>query len=92
MGAGMGFTSIFVSLNAIVDPSYKAVAASGLYLSMPVGMIAGIAVTSAIMLEVMQMHLHEGLVRLGLGVAERQEVCIFLLSDLSHVLIRSLCR
>ncbi|KAK9770444.1 putative Arylsulfatase [Seiridium cardinale] len=74
LGAGMGNTAVFVSINAIVEPAHKAVAASGLYLSMPIGMITGIAVTSALMLEVMQKHLAEGLVKLGLSLVERQEV------------------
>lgn len=74
LGAGMGNTAIFVGLNAIVDPSHKAVAASGLFLSMPVGMISGIAVASAAMLQVMKTSLDEGLARLGLGLVERQEV------------------
>ncbi|KAK6062553.1 Arylsulfatase 3 [Seiridium cupressi] len=74
LGAGMGNTAVFVSINAIVEPAHKAVAASGLYLSMPIGMITGIALTSALMLEVMQKHLAEGLVKLGLSLVERQEV------------------
>lgn len=73
-GAGMGNTAVFVSINAIVEPAHKAVAASGLFLSMPVGMITGIAVTSALMLEVMQKRLHESLAKLGLSFSERQEV------------------
>lgn len=73
-GAGMGNTAVFVNINAIVEPAHKAVAASGLFLSMPIGMIAGIAVTSALMLEVMKQQLDESLVKLGLRLVERQEV------------------
>ncbi|KAI1856112.1 hypothetical protein JX265_011827 [Neoarthrinium moseri] len=74
LGAGMGNTAIFVSLNAVTEPSHKAVAASGLFLSMPIGMITGIAVTSALMLEVMQKQLDDGLVKLGLNLAARLEI------------------
>ncbi|KAI0123937.1 major facilitator superfamily transporter [Xylariales sp. AK1849] len=74
LGAGMGSTAIFVSINAIIEPAHKAVATSGLYLSMPIGMIMGIVVTSALMIELMRKHLNEGLIKLGMDLAERQEV------------------
>lgn len=70
----MGNTAVFVSLNAIVGPSHKAVAASGLFLSMSVGMLTGIALSSALMMQLMQQHLSENLIKLGLTLAERQEV------------------
>lgn len=70
----MGNTAVFVSINAIVEPAHKAVAASGLYLSMPVGMITGIAITNALLQEVMQKHLDRDLAKLGLSVAERVKV------------------
>ncbi|KAH6652139.1 major facilitator superfamily domain-containing protein [Truncatella angustata] len=74
LGAGMGNTAVVVSLNAIVEPAHKAVAASGLFLSLPIGMITGIAITSALMLEIMQQQLDKSLIKLGLGSADRQEI------------------
>ncbi|ETS79763.1 hypothetical protein PFICI_09616 [Pestalotiopsis fici W106-1] len=74
LGAGMGNTAVFVAINAIVDPSHKAVVVSGLFLSVSVGMITGVAATSALMLEVMQKHLDKNLVNLGLEVAERLDI------------------
>lgn len=74
MGSGLVMSAIFVSLNAVVEPAHKAVAASGLYLSMPVGQMAGVAAASAVMLEVLQMSLFARLTELGLGAAIKTEV------------------
>jgi hypothetical protein len=73
----MANTTIFVAVNAIVEPAHKAVAASGLFLSMSVGMITGIAITSALMMGMMQKHLNEGLIKLGMTLLEREEVSCF---------------
>lgn len=72
----MGNTAVFVGINAIVDPSHKAVVVSGLFLSLSVGMITGVAATSALMLEVMQKHLDNNLMELGLNAAERLDVSL----------------
>ncbi|KAF7536396.1 hypothetical protein G7054_g4520 [Neopestalotiopsis clavispora] len=74
LGAGMGNTAVFVGINAIVDPSHKAVVVSGLFLSVSVGIITGVAATSALMLEVMQNHLDTNLMELGLKAAERLDI------------------
>jgi hypothetical protein len=70
----MGNTAVFVGINAIVEPAHKAVVVSGLFLSTAIGMITGIAITSALMLDVMQRHLNESLLKLGLSLAERLDV------------------
>lgn len=72
----MGNTAVFVGINAIVEPAHKAAVISGLFLSTAIGMITGIAATSAMMLEVMQKSLNEKLVNMGLGPAERLEVSL----------------
>ncbi|KAK6219245.1 hypothetical protein LQW54_002233, partial [Pestalotiopsis sp. IQ-011] len=74
LGAGMGNTAVFVGINAIVEPAHKAAVVSGLFLSTAIGMITGIAATSAIMLEVMQKSLNEKLANMGFGPPERLDI------------------
>ncbi|KAH8664200.1 major facilitator superfamily transporter [Xylariales sp. PMI_506] len=74
LAAGMANTAIFISINAIIEPAHKAVATASLFLSMPVGMITGIAIASALMLQVMQEQLDQNLIKLGLSLVERTEV------------------
>lgn len=59
-----------------MDPGDKAVAASGMFLAMPVGMMTGVAIGSAVMLQKMRSLLDEQLLSLGLGAAARQKVSL----------------
>jgi hypothetical protein len=46
---GMSEAAIFISLSATVDQSLQAIALSGLFLSSGVGMISGLAASSAVL-------------------------------------------
>ncbi|KAI1113324.1 major facilitator superfamily transporter [Nemania sp. NC0429] len=73
-GSGMAWSAVFVSLNAAVDPEHKAVVASGLQMSYPIGMLLGVTAASAVMLEVLQRVLDNKLLAAGLSVEKRTEI------------------
>ncbi|KAI1505733.1 MFS general substrate transporter [Biscogniauxia marginata] len=73
-GAGMSSSGIFVGINAVVEPSHKAVVASGLNLSMPIGMVLGVAASSAVMLQMLQRTLDTRLIELGLNLEARAQI------------------
>lgn len=73
-GAGLLNSAIFVCISAVIDPAHKAVAASGLFLAMPVGMVGGIAASSAAMLGKMRARLDWELIQLGFNATTRQKV------------------
>lgn len=67
-------SAVFVALQASIDPSDRAVAASGLFLVMPVGAIIGMALSSAAMLSVLRRTLIPRLMKLGLNGLQVAEV------------------
>ncbi|EMR69783.1 putative multidrug resistance protein [Eutypa lata UCREL1] len=73
-GTGISMSAVFVALQASIDPSDRAVAASGLFLVMPVGAIIGMALSSAAMLSVLRRTLIPRLVELGLNGLQISEV------------------
>ncbi|KAI0453599.1 major facilitator superfamily transporter [Xylaria acuta] len=73
-GAGMSGSSVFVSLNAVVEPAHKAVVTSGLQLAIPIGMLLGVTVGSAVMLDVVQRVLDKKLFEVGLDLESRTEI------------------
>ncbi|KAI8622885.1 major facilitator superfamily domain-containing protein [Xylariaceae sp. FL1651] len=73
-GAGMCTSAVFVSINAVVEPAHKAVVTSGLQLAMPIGMLLGVAASSAVMLDVLQKALDTKLLGFGLGLEARTEI------------------
>ncbi|KAI1083054.1 major facilitator superfamily domain-containing protein [Whalleya microplaca] len=73
-GTGISLTAVFIALQASIDPTDKAVAASGLYLTMPVGSILGMASCNAVMQTVMPRDLTLRLYALGIGQSEAQEI------------------
>jgi hypothetical protein len=72
----MASSAVFVSLNAVVEPAHKAVVTSGLQLAIPVGMLLGVAASSAVMLDVLQKALDRKLFDIGLSLESRTEVTI----------------
>ena len=73
-GTGIAQSAVFISLQAAIDPEHKAAAASGLFLTWPIGMTVGLATFSAVMLGVLRKSLDERLVQLHFNVAQREEV------------------
>lgn len=66
--------AVFVALQAAINPMDKAVAASGLYLSIPVGSILGMAACNAVMQAIMPVELASRLRDLGIEGTEADQV------------------
>ncbi|KAI8958462.1 MFS general substrate transporter [Daldinia sp. FL1419] len=73
-GTGISANAVFVALQAAINPVDRAVAASGLYLSIPVGSILGMAACNAVMQATMPLDLASRLRELGVGKSEAEEI------------------
>ncbi|KAI2640355.1 MFS general substrate transporter [Hypomontagnella submonticulosa] len=73
-GTGISLNAVFVALQAAINPMDKAVAASGLYLSIPVGSILGMAACNAVMQAIMPVELASRLRDLGIEGTEADQI------------------
>ncbi|OTA69666.1 MFS general substrate transporter [Hypoxylon sp. EC38] len=73
-GTGISLNAVFVALQAAINPMDKAVAASGLYLSIPIGSILGMAASNAIIQGVMPVDLASRLRDLGIEATEAERI------------------
>ncbi|KAF3061750.1 Vacuolar membrane amino acid uptake transporter fnx2 [Daldinia childiae] len=73
-GTGISANAVFVALQAAINPIDKAVAASGLYLSIPVGSILGMAACNAVMQATMPVDLASRLRKLGVEKTEAEQI------------------
>ncbi|KAI0378093.1 MFS general substrate transporter [Hypomontagnella monticulosa] len=73
-GTGMSLNAVFVALQAAINPKDKAVAASGLYLSMPVGSILGMAAGNTVMQAIIPVELASRLRSLGIEGTEADQI------------------
>ncbi|KAI2606648.1 MFS general substrate transporter [Hypoxylon sp. NC1633] len=73
-GTGMSLNAVFVALQAAIDPADKAMAASGLYLTIPVGSIVGMAACTAVMQAIMPADLASRLRDLGIKGVEAEKI------------------
>lgn len=75
-GFGMGVvqSTVFISVQAAVNPANKAAATSGMYLSSSVGMILGLACVSAVVTETMKWDLNAALLASGVEEAVRKTI------------------
>ncbi|KAI0175846.1 MFS general substrate transporter [Hypoxylon sp. FL1284] len=73
-GTGMALNAVFVALQAAIDPKDKAAAISGLYLSIPIGSVLGMAACNAVMQAVMPVDLASKLRELGINGTEAEEI------------------
>ncbi|KAI0841921.1 MFS general substrate transporter [Hypoxylon sp. FL0890] len=73
-GTGISFNAVFVALQATINPMDRAVAASGLYLSIPIGSILGMAACNAVIQGVMPAYLATRLRDLGVEAAEAEQI------------------
>lgn len=64
-GTGIASSTLFISIQAALDPSFTAIAASTLYLASSVGMLGGMAGVSAVLQQSLRTNLDEKLTRLG---------------------------
>ncbi|KAH7130146.1 major facilitator superfamily domain-containing protein [Dendryphion nanum] len=65
LGMGIAQSALFIGLQAAIDPSHMAVATSSLYLASSIGMVAGMAGTSAVLQEMLRRGLEHRLDDLG---------------------------
>lgn len=84
-GTGIAQSALFISLQAAITHSQSAVAASALYLSSTVGMVVGMAGSSAVQLEVLRRGLARRLDGSGLGGQEKKSIIDRAVSDVSYV-------
>ena len=82
-GTGIAQSAVFISLQAAISPEHKAAAASGLFLTWPIGMTVGLAAISATMLGVLRKTLDLRLIELGIAAPQRDEVRSILLEVLA---------
>ncbi|KAI0012182.1 major facilitator superfamily domain-containing protein [Xylariaceae sp. FL0662B] len=73
-GTGISLTAVFIALQAAIDPADKAVAAAGLYLTIPVGQIVGTAACNAAMQTMIPIDLASRLHDLGIDQYKAQEI------------------
>ncbi|KAI0854300.1 MFS general substrate transporter [Daldinia vernicosa] len=73
-GTGISANAVFVALQAAINPVDKAVAASGLYLSLPIGSILGMAACNAVMQVTMPVDLASRLRKLGIERTEAEQI------------------
>ncbi|PKS08550.1 hypothetical protein jhhlp_004936 [Lomentospora prolificans] len=75
-GFGMGITqtAVFTSIQASVDRKRRAPAIAGMYLTSQLGMILGLAVVSAVVMETVRWKLDQLLILLDIAEAARAEI------------------
>ncbi|KAI1652883.1 MFS general substrate transporter [Daldinia decipiens] len=73
-GTGISANAVFVALQAAINPVDRAVAVSGLYLSIPVGSILGMAACNAVMQATMPVDLASRLRKLGVDKIEAEQI------------------
>ncbi|RSM19948.1 hypothetical protein CDV31_001308 [Fusarium ambrosium] len=73
LGTGIAFSAGFISLQASIDPKDKASAAAGLFMTSTLGIIIGMAGTSAIIQGYLRYSVQLDLARLGMSQAEIAE-------------------
>ncbi|KAJ4321842.1 hypothetical protein N0V84_005137 [Fusarium piperis] len=74
LGTGIAFSAGFISLQASIDPKDKAAAAAGLFMTTTLGIIIGMAGTSAIIQGHLRHSVQLDLARLGMSQAEIGEI------------------
>lgn len=73
-GTGIASSTLFISIQAALDPSFTAIAASTLYLASSVGMLSGMATVSAVLQQCLRTNLDEGLSHFGITGPEKLNV------------------
>ncbi|KAJ3535826.1 hypothetical protein NM208_g6975 [Fusarium decemcellulare] len=74
LGTGIAHSAAFIALQASIDPKDKAAAASGLFMTITLGAIVGMAATSATIQGVLRHEIHLKLTQIGMSQANINEV------------------
>tara|TARA_R110002003_G_scaffold48_30_gene4201 strand:- start:4811 stop:6274 length:1464 start_codon:yes stop_codon:yes gene_type:complete len=85
-GFGMGIvqSALFISVQAAIDPSFAAIAASTLYLTSSVGFLAGMAGVSAVLQGTLRHSLDQRLGKLGLEGDKKWRIIEHAISDVHY--------
>jgi MFS family permease len=85
-GFGMGIvqSALFISVQAAIDPSFAAIAASTLYLTSSVGFLAGMAGVSAVLQGTLRHSLDQRLGKLGLESDKKWRIIEHAISDVHY--------
>lgn len=73
----MAQSAVFIALQASIEPSDKAMAASGLFLCFPIGAMLGMAGSSAIILGTLKLVVRSRLSDIGMATSAIDKVSIF---------------
>lgn len=74
LGAGITQSAVFIALQVSINPADKSAATSALFLTMPISIMTGIAIASALIIGGLQRSLFAQLTALGLDGNLIQEV------------------
>ena len=76
-GSGIANSTLFISIQAALDPKFTAIAASTLYLASSIGMLGGMAGVSAVLQQSLRVNLDARLTDMGFGDDKKMKVCLF---------------
>ena len=74
-GTGIASSTLFISIQAALDPRFTAIAASTLYLASSIGMLGGMAGVSAVLQQSLRVNLNERLTHLEISEQKKWKVC-----------------
>ncbi|KAH7363260.1 major facilitator superfamily transporter [Plectosphaerella cucumerina] len=85
LGTGIVQSAIFIAVQAAVNPSHKAPALGGIWLTVSVGAIIGLAAVSAVTIEVMKWRLDDLLGLMGFDEVARLEIITNAASNVDYL-------
>ncbi|KAH6622024.1 major facilitator superfamily domain-containing protein [Boeremia exigua] len=84
-GTGIASSTLFISIQAALDPSLAAIAASTLYLASSIGMLGGMAGVSAVLQQSLRINLNERLTHLGIMDQKKWKIIEKAVSDVHYI-------
>ncbi|KAL1608865.1 hypothetical protein SLS59_002056 [Nothophoma quercina] len=84
-GTGIASSTLFISIQAALDPSFTAIAASTLYLASSVGMLGGMAGVSAVLQQSLRVNLDERLTHIGIPDQKKWRIIEKAVSDVHYI-------
>lgn len=76
-GSGIANSTLFISIQAALDPRYAAIAASTLYLASSIGMLGGMAGVSAVLQQFLRVNLDARMTQVGFVGDKKMKVRLF---------------
>ncbi|KAJ8108073.1 hypothetical protein OPT61_g8425 [Boeremia exigua] len=84
-GTGIVNSTLFISIQAALDPSFAAIAASTLYLASSIGMLAGMAGVSAVLQQSLRVNLDTRLTDLGVSGQKKWKIIEKAVADVHYI-------